>query len=305
MNPLIAIVGPTATGKSALAIYLAQVCDGEIVSADSCQVYRYMDIGTAKPTLEERSMVPHHLVDVVDPDQAFSLALYQELAYQAIDDIHQRGRLAILVGGSGLYIHSIVNGYRIPQVTPDYELRHNLEKRARLEGGDILFRELEKIDLVAAQHINPKNIRRVIRAIEVFHLTGQPFSKLQKNELPPFDILTIGLTAERTELYRRIDNRVDNMIKQGLVAEVSGLRERGYSFELPSMSSVGYRQIGDFLRGETTLAEAAQQIKYQTHRFARHQYAWFRPKDASIKWFDIKENIEKRVENLVTGFVSR
>jgi len=305
MKPLIAIVGPTALAKSKLALNLAQGFDGEIVSADSRQVYRYMDIGTAKPSLEERSLVRHHVIDVVDPDDDFSLALFHQLANQALQAISHGGKIPFLVGGSGLYIWSVLEGWSLPQVPPQPEFRRNLQARAQAEGSDVLYEELQGLDPVAAERIDPKNMRRVIRALEVYQATGKPFSQLHQKQPPPFQILIIGLTAERDELYRRIDSRVDDMIKRGLVDEVKGLLQRGYSLSLPSMSGLGYKQIGMFLQGELDLQSAIQNIKYETHRFARHQYAWFRLSDQRIHWFDIKQKYEELVKELISGFMVR
>ena len=302
MNRLIAIVGPTAVGKSALAIRLAQVFDAEIVSADSRQVYRYVDIGTAKPSAEERVLVPHHLIDVVDPDEDFSLALYQEMAYWAVEDINRRGKLALLVGGSGLYVQAVIRGFRIPSAAPDPELRRNLEERAAGEGYMALHKELEQVDADAARKIDPRNARRVIRALEVCYATGFPFSQLQRSE-PLFQTLVIGLTTAREDLYRRIDDRVDSMIERGLVQEVQALLERGYSLDLPSLSGLGYKQIGHYIQGEVGLDIVVQRIKYETHRFARHQYAWFRPRDEGIHWFDIRNGVEKPIHDLVQEFL--
>lgn len=288
MNQLIAIVGPTAVGKSSLAIHLAQAFGGEIVSADSRQVYRYMDIGTAKPSPEERALVPHHLIDIADPDQDFTLALYQDMASRAIADIQRRGQLALLVGGSGLYIKSIVDGLSIPQVAPDAGLRRSLEQRAEREGYASLHNELKRVDPAAAAGIDLRNVRRVIRALEVYHTTGTPFS-LQRRSTPLFDCLTLGLTTNRDNLYGMIDSRVDRMMQRGLVGEVEGLLEQGYSLDLPAMSGLGYKQIGQYINGDVGLEEAVQRIKYDTHRFARHQYAWFRPGDEAIHWFDVKD----------------
>ena len=299
MKPLIAIVCPTATGKSQLAVQLARIFDAEIVSADSRQVYRYMDIGTAKPSLEERVLVPHWLIDIVDPDENFSLALYQELAYKAIEDIQHRGKLALLVGGSGLYVWAVIEGWQIPQVPPNLELRRRLEEKAENQGSLELYQELQQLDPVAAQGIDPHNIRRVIRALEVCSSKGIPFSQLKRKNSPPFSTFLLGLTAEREELYRRIDSRVDRMIKQGLVAEVQSLMSRGYEFDLPSLSSLGYQQIGRFIQGKISLPEAIQRIKFETHRFARHQYGWFRLKDERINWLDIKYEVVREASDLI------
>ncbi|MFC1968257.1 tRNA (adenosine(37)-N6)-dimethylallyltransferase MiaA [Chloroflexota bacterium] len=295
--PLVVIVGPTAVGKSELAIYLAQIFDGEIVSADSRQVY--MDIGTAKPGLEERAAVPHHLIDQVDPDQDFSLALYKKLALHIIEDIQGRGKLALLVGGSGLYVWSVVEGWAIAQVPPDPEFRRSLEERAAREGSLALYHELQQVDPVGAEKIDSSNARRVIRALEVCRGAGGSLSQLLRKEPPWFDTFLVGLTAERGEIYRRIDSRVDDMVKCGLVDEVQGLIDRGYGLELSSMSGIGYRQIGEFLQGELDLATAIQRTKYETHRVARHQYAWFRLKDERIHWFDITRNIQEPIGRMI------
>lgn len=308
---MIAIVGPTAVGKSELALHLAQYFPLEIISADSRQVYRYMDIGTNKPTLAERASVPHHVIDVVEPDEDFSLAMYHQLAIEALKAIQQKGKLPLLVGGSGLYVWSLVEGWKIPQVPPNQKLRRQLEARAEQEDSQSLYRELQDIDPMAAAKINPSNIRRIIRALEIYHATGQPPSQLQRKEAPGFSILVIGLTRERSELYRKIDWRVDKMIQRGLVEEVEQLLKKSYSPSLPSMSGIGYKQIGQFLRGEMTLPEAIDKIKYETHRLARHQYAWFRLSDSRIRWFDVSGTEGKasivalnNVKGLIEGFIS-
>jgi len=303
MNQLVAIVGPTGIGKSKLALRLAQTFEGEIVNAASRQVYRYMDIGTAKPSREELSLVPHHLINLVNPDGDFSLAQYQELAFRAIGDIHRRNKLPILVGGSGMYVWSVLEGWGIPRVPPDLEFRHSLEEKATKIGKGELYQELEEIDPVAAQRIDRRNIRRTIRALEVHRGTETPFSQLQYKKTPPFNILIIGLTADRAELYRRIDLRVDEMIKQDLVAEVEKLVNIGYDFNLPAMSGIGYKQIGMFLNGELTLAAAIQQIKFETPRFVRHQYNWFRLKDNRIQWFDIRSRLDSEIAKQLARFI--
>ena len=302
MNLLLAIVGPTGVGKSELALRLAQTFDGEIVSADSRQVYRHMDIGTAKPTREELALVPHHLLNVISPDENFSLGKYHQLAYDAITDIQRRNKLALLIGGSGLYAWSVLEGWGIPQVPPDPELRRSLEQRAAELGKDKLYQELAAVDPLAAQKIDPRNVRRTIRALEVHKIAKVPFSQLQNKQSLPFNALIIGLTANREELYHRIDRRVDEMIERGLVAEVEKLMNMGYDFNLPAMSGIGYKEIGMFLRGELTLAAAIQQIKFETHRFVRHQYSWFRLKDDRIRWFDIRDSVGSKITALLTEF---
>jgi tRNA dimethylallyltransferase len=308
---MIAIVGPTAVGKSELALRLAQHLPLEIISADSRQVYRYMDVGTSKPSLAERALVPHHIINVVDPDEDFSLATYHQLALEAFKAVQKRGKLPLLVGGSGLYIWSLVEGWRIPQVPPDREMRRRLEAKAEQGDGRSLHRELEEIDPAAAARISPRNIRRVVRALEIYYTTGQPPSQLQHKEEPGFSVLVIGLTQERSQLYGRIDERADKMIQGGLVEEVQQLLKKGYSPSLPSMSGIGYRQIVQFLRGEMTLPEAADKIRHETHRLVRHQYAWFRLKDSRIRWFDVTETKGKasigaldEIRGLIEGFIS-
>lgn len=302
MSSLVAIVGPTAIGKSSLALELGRTFGGEIINADSRQVYRYMDIGTAKPTLEERAVVPHHLIDVVNPDQDFNLALYQSKVRKIIDDIQRRRKPALLVGGSGLYVWAILEGWRIPAVPPDHVIRQELEARAQSEGVKALYEELKQLDPDAAERIDPRNVRRLIRAIEVSR-QGKPFSRLQGKE-PFVNSLVIGLTTDRTDLYQRIDARVDSMMEKGLLTEVEGLITKGYGFDLPSMSGLGYKQIGMFLQGEIDLPTAIQQIKGNTHRFARHQYNWFRLQDERIHWFDIRKEIKQAVQDLIERFSS-
>ncbi|MFC2035713.1 tRNA (adenosine(37)-N6)-dimethylallyltransferase MiaA [Chloroflexota bacterium] len=304
MNHLVAIVGPTAIGKSRLALRLAQNFNGEIVSADSRQIYRHMDIGTAKSGQQELFLVPHHLTDMVNPDEDFSLAQYQQLAYQAINEIQQRNKLALLVGGSGLYVWVVLEGWGIPQVPPDPEFRRSLERKVAMGEANELYQELIEVDSVAAQRIDKRNIRRVIRALEVYRCTGIPFSRLQYKEVPPFNVLIIGLTTDRVELYRRIDSRVDRMMGQGLVEEVRKLVKMGYGFNLPAMSGIGYKQIGMFLRDELTLQSANQLIKYETHRFVRHQYNWFRLRDNRIQWFDIGSEVDSKITARVSEFIS-
>ena len=305
MKSLIAIVGPTAIGKSQMALRLAQDFSGEIVSADSRLVYRYMDIGTAKPSQPELSLVPHHLINIVSPDEDFSLAQYQQLAYRSIDGIQQRDKLVLLVGGSGLYVWAVLEGWGIPPVAPDPEYRHSLAERAVRGGANEIYQELMDVDPAAAQRIDQRNVRRVIRALEVSRYAEAPFSQLQRKQAPPFEALIIGLTTDRAELYRRIDTRVDRMMEQGLVEEVKKLVKMGYDFNLPAMSGIGYKQIGMFLRGELTLPAAVQQIKFETHRFVRHQYSWFRLRDKRIKWFDVQGKVEAEIADLVEEFLSQ
>lgn len=290
-------------GKSALALRLAQRFGGEIVNADSRQIFRHMDIGTSKPSPEDRAKVPHHLVDILDPDQESSLALFLGMARKAIGDVRVRGRLPIVVGGSGQYIWAVLEGWRVPRIPPDPRLRRELEARAEGDGVEALHRELRDVDPEAASRIHPRNLRRVIRALEIYQETGVPPSEVRRKDPPTDRHLIIGLTVSRQELYLRIDRRVDNMLKTGLVEEVQGLLRMGYSPKLPSMSSMGYKEIALYLNGELTLAEASERIKYETHRLARRQYAWFRLKDPRIHWLEADPNAKHEAEGIVAEFL--
>jgi tRNA dimethylallyltransferase len=285
---LLCILGPTGVGKTALAIELAERLNGEIVSADSRQIYRGMDIGTGKPTPDQLARVRHHLIDCVDPDQSYTLAEYQAGAYAAIGGVFARGQQPLLVGGTGLYVRAVTEGLRIPAVPPNPELRAQLEERASREGGDKLYEELQHIDPEAAAKIDPRNVRRTIRALEVYLSTGQKFSAAGQTEPPPFAVRRLGLTLPRDELYRRVDARVDEMIARGWLDEVRALAKK-YDRVLPALSSLGYPQMGAVLRGEMTLDDAAREIKHHTHRFIRQQYAWFHPGDPRMAWFDASQ----------------
>jgi tRNA dimethylallyltransferase len=303
MKCLIAVIGPTAVGKSHLALQIAQNFHGEIVNADSRQVYRYMDIGTAKPSSYELTLIKHHLIDLINPDEPFSLALYQNLAFQAIEGIQRQNKLPLLVGGSGLYIWSILEGWRIPPVPPNNEIRAVLEKIASEKGSYALFQELNKIDPESASKIMPGNLRRIIRALEIYRETGMPASTFSKKQPPMYPILIVGLNMQRENLYRRIDDRVEEMIKNGFVDEVKRLMAMGYDMDLPSMSSIGYKQIARFVKGELELASAIDQMKNETHRFARNQYAWFRPNDPRIHWFNKHDDVIQETNSLVASFL--
>ena len=287
-NPLIVIVGPTAVGKSSFAMRLAREIDGEIVSGDSRQVYRHMDIGTAKPSPDDRKLVPHHLIDILDPGDDFSLALFLRLANEAIQSIHSRDRVPILAGGTGQYVTALVQGWQVPEVSPDTSLREQLEQRALQEGGDALYQELQALDPGAADRIDRRNVRRVIRALEIRQSESQ--QAVLPHQPPPYGIFMLGLTAPRPELYKRIDERVDAMISQGWLQEVETLLKEGYSPKLPSMSSLGYQELTRVLAGEWSLKEAVARIKTRTHRFARQQYSWFKPDNPDIRWFDLRIN---------------
>jgi tRNA dimethylallyltransferase len=288
---LVVLLGQTAVGKTSLSLQLAQELNGEIISADSRLFYRGMDIGTAKPTATEQAQAPHHLIDLCTPDETITLGGYQRRAYQTIEYVLANGRLPILVGGTGQYVKAVVEGWGIPEVPPHPRLRAVL---AQLPGPE-LARWLAVLDPDAAQKHDPRNLRRVIRALEVTLVTGRPISELQRKTPPPYRICQIGLTRPREELYARIDTRVDQMMDQGLLAELGKLRGLGYGRSLPSMSGLGYRQLWAYLEGEMSLEEAVERIKFETHRFARHQANWFQPDDPAITWFVMEDGVETAV----------
>ena len=300
---LIVILGPTAVGKTALSLHLAEVFEGEIVSADSRLFYRGMDVGTAKPTPEERARVPHHLVDIAAPDETVGLAEFQEQAYAAIRDIHARGKLPLLVGGTGQYVRAVVQGWRVPRVPPDPALRARLEAQAEREGGAALHARLAELDPKAAERLDPRNVRRVIRALEVCLITGRPISEQQGKQPPPYPILQIGLTMERAALYARVDRRVEAMMAAGLEDEVRCLVEAGYAWDLPAMSGLGYAQFRLYFEGQATLEEVVVEIERATRRFVRHQYNWFRLTDPAIRWFDVSETAAEEIVQFVASWV--
>jgi len=287
VNKLIAVLGPTATGKTELALRLALAFDGEVVGADSRQVYRGMDVGTAKPTVEQRARARHWLIDVVDPDEEFSLGRYLDLAQAALSDIWSRGRLPVLAGGTGQYVWALLENWQVPRVPPDWSLRRQLEERAGRSGSGVLHADLAALDPDAATRIDPHNVRRLVRALEVVLRTGQPLSACRTRRPPDFQWAAIGLELPVTELYRRIDARVEAMMAAGLVEEVRSLLARGYAPSLPAMSGIGYRQVCQHLNGELMLEEAAARIKTETHRLSRMQRNWFRRSDARIHWIDV------------------
>lgn len=284
MNKLLVITGPTAVGKTELAVRIATILGGEIVSADSRQVYKKMDIGTAKPGLPLQKKIPHHLLDIVNPDESFSLADYQSKAYVSIDNVTSKGKKPILVGGTGLYIQAVVDGLKIPKIPPNDNLRLELEG---LNTADLVAR-LSLVDPDSVKSIPPTNKRRLIRALEVTELSGQPFSVLGRVYHRRYDTLQIGLTAPREVLYERADERVNRWIHEGWEEEVKKLRLT-YPETLPSMSSLGYRQMGMYLDGKITLSEALQRTKFDIHGFIRRQVTWFR-RDGRIFWYDTTED---------------
>lgn len=284
-RPLVAIVGPTASGKSAVALELARRFDGETVNADPQQFFRGMDIGTAKPTAAERAAAPHHLLDIINPDERVGLGLFQQLARAALADVWGRGHLPILVGGSGQYVWGLLEGWTVPPVPPDEDLRRRLEERARLEGNQVLHEELAAVDPEAAAAIHVNNVRRVIRALEVYERTGKPISSCQARSPLEARTLVIGLRSRAEELGARIDRRTRQMFAEGFAGEVRALLDQGYEPDLPSLNSIGYRQVVAHLRGDLSLEEAEFRTAKETRRLARRQLAWFKPRDERINWF--------------------
>ena len=258
---------------------------GEIIGADSRQVYRYMDIGTAKPPVEDRRRVRHHVVDIIEPSEEYSVALYVRQAREAISDILNRGSVPIVVGGTGQYVWALLEGWNVPEVSPDRLLRAELQERMEQIGLQGLVRELEKLVPYAAKRIDLANPRRVIRAFELAHQTSGDEQAKPSRTPPPFQATLIGIGVERATLYDRINARVDAMLEAGWVGEVEKLLEMGFESELPAMSSLGYREICELLRGELTLDETLDSIKTKTRRFARQQGSWFRSSDERIRWF--------------------
>lgn len=287
--PLVILLGPTAVGKTALSLYLAEQINGEIISADSRLLYRGMDLGTAKPTPNERRRVTHHLVDVANPDEIWSLAMYLRAVQDAVLEICARGRLPLLVGGTGQYIRALVEGWRVPAVEPDPRLRAALENWVGEIGPEALYARLQVLDPEAAARMEPQNMRRSVRALEVILTTGQLFSTLRESGPAPYRVLMLGLQRPRPELYARIDARIHKMLEDGLVAETQSLLDRGYSAELPSLSAIGYRQAIQYLAGEISCEEVVVQMKRVTRRFVRSQANWFKEDDPLIQWFPANE----------------
>ena len=297
--PLILIVGPTAVGKTELAIQLAERFNGEIVSADSRLFYRGMDIGTAKPTREEQARVPHHLIDIADPDEILSLAVFQQKAREAIADIHTRNKIPFLVGGTGQYIRAVTEGWMPPEVEPDERLRGELEKMKEERGIYWLYEKLRELDPLAAEKIDARNYRRTIRALEVIMTTGKRFSEQRGQSESPYHLITVGLTRPRLELYERVDQRIDIMFANGLLDEVKNLLAKGYSASLPTMSAIGYRECIRVIKGELSEEQAKAEIRRVTRVFVRRQANWFKESDPNIKWFRVEEGIVDEIESYI------
>jgi len=301
LPPLVAVVGPTGVGKTALGVVAGSQLSAEIVSADSRQFYRLMDIGTAKPTEAELAQVPHHLIDIADPDETVGLAQFLRLARAAVDEVVGRGRIPFLVGGTGQYVRAFLQGWQVPEVQPDPALRADLERQAEASP-DALWARLMALDPEAEGFIDRRNIRRVIRALEVCLKTGKPFSEQRRRIPPPYRVLQVGLTMEREALYARVDARVDAMMEAGLLEEVRGLVAAGYGWELPSMSGLGYSQFRPYFEGEATLEKVVERIKLDTHDFIRRQYTWFRRSSPDIHWLDAQSPVHEAAIALIRDF---
>ncbi|GGH73862.1 tRNA dimethylallyltransferase [Compostibacillus humi] len=289
---VIAIVGPTAVGKTNLSIQLAKAYNGEVISGDSMQVYRGMDIGTAKVTKEEMEGIPHHLIDIKNPDEEYSVHEFQRLARQHIEEISSRNRLPILVGGSGLYIQAALYDYRFSSSKRNALLTDKLKQTALKKGNMYLYERLKKIDPEYAKKVHPNNIRRIIRALEIYETTGRTMSEYHEQQTltSPYRLHIIGLEMERTQLYARIEKRVDRMVEKGLVEEVKRLYDKGYE-HCQSMQAIGYKEFIPYFKGELSLAESIDLLKRNSRRFAKRQFTWFKNK-MEVKWYVIEENAE-------------
>jgi tRNA dimethylallyltransferase len=296
---LILLVGPTAVGKTEIAIQLAERLNGEIVSADSRLFYRGMDVGTAKPTPEEQRRVPHHLIDIAAPDEILSLAVFQQKARKAIAAIHTRNKIPLLVGGTGQYIRAVTEGWTPPEALPDERLRAELEKIKEQRGAYWLYEKLKGLDPVAAEKIDARNYRRTIRALEVILTTGKRFSEQRGQSESPYDLITIGLTRPRAELYERVDQRIEAMFANSFLEEVKRLLAKGYSPSLPTMSAIGYREAVRVINGELTEEQAKAEMRRITRVFVRRQANWFKAVDPGIKWFQVEEGVVEEIESYI------
>ena len=290
INKVLIILGPTAVGKSKLAIELANKLDGEIISADSMQVYFGMDIGTAKPSKEELEDVPHHLINIIPPDKNWSVSDFISNARSIIEDIIKKGKLPIVVGGTGLYLNALIEGYAFPIVEANKEIRGRLEGEAKVYGSPHLYEKLKNVDPDAAAKIHYNDLKRIIRALEVYELTGKPISQAQSKdvEILPYEPVIVGLNMDRKILYERIEERVDKMLKAGLVEEVKGLIKEGYDKKLSSMQAIGYKEVAEHLHGKYTYDELVNILKQNTRNFAKRQMTWFR-RFKNIHWFDVEK----------------
>ncbi|GKU82679.1 tRNA (adenosine(37)-N6)-dimethylallyltransferase MiaA [Niallia sp. NCCP-28] len=300
---VVVLIGPTAVGKTKLSIELAKKFNGEIISGDSMQIYKGMDIGTAKITKEEMEGIPHHLIDIIDPDDSFSVAEFQKLVREKISEITKRGKIPFIVGGTGLYIQAVLYDYQFEETKTDLDYRRQMEKAAEVEGAEALHQQLMQIDPIAAEKIPYQNVRRVIRALEIHHVTGKKASEWQKEQQKEllYDAAIIGLTMDRELLYSRINERVDKMIEQGLLEEVKGFYEQNLR-DCQSIQAIGYKEIYKYFEDLSTLEEAVEELKQNSRRYAKRQFTWFRNK-MGVQWFNMTEcvknnNIQKKIEEI-------
>lgn len=292
---MLVIVGPTAVGKTELSLRLAERIDGEIISMDSRLIYRGMDIGTAKPTKAEQARVPHHMIDLVEPDENWSLALFRKQALREIEGVLERGHVPILVGGTGQYVRALMEGWVIPSQKPDEKLRNKLEEWGREIGAPALHDRLAVLDADAAAVIEPSNLRRSVRALEVIFKTGMKFSSQRQKEAPDYEFMLVGLNRPRAELYQRVDERIEKMFVDGLVEEVQNLLAKGYSEANPPLSAIGYREVIDVIRGNMTLEDAKVQMRRKTREFIRRQANWFKTSDENIHWYEMQPDPLERI----------
>lgn len=301
LPPIIAIAGPTAVGKSAAAMELASHFDAEIVSVDSRQIYRHLDIGTAKPPLFEQAAVRHHLINLVDPDEPYSASDFRADAERVLLDITSRGRVAFLVGGTGHYLQAVLDRLEIPRVPPQEEFRREMEAFARSHGAEALHARLREVD-PGADQVPAANVRRVIRAIEVQMVTGVPFTEIGRRRGKPLPALRLALTTDRGNLYRRIDDRVEQQLRDGLIDEARQVLEMGFYAGLPPLAGLVYREAIAVVQGRMTVAEASRRMKETTHAYARRQYTWFR-RDQALRWFDLSPKVVDDMKDTVSAYL--
>jgi tRNA dimethylallyltransferase len=285
-KPVIFIVGPTASGKTTLSIQLATILNTEVISADSRYFYRMMNIGTAKPDENEMGNIKHHMINIADPDETISVAVFKEQVTEIIAKMHQESKIPIVVGGTGQYIHAILHNWEMPELESDHELRELLENYAERFGKLKLYEFLQKVDPEAAKIIDFRNLRRTVRAIEVMLKTGYRFSEQRKQQASCYSQKIIGIRWDRSVLYQRIDGRIEKMIENGFIEEVRRLIDLGYSSKLPSMSAIGYRELAGYIQGENSLEEAIILMKRNSRTYVRRQSNWFKDNDPNIKWFE-------------------
>lgn len=302
---VLVLVGPTCSGKSSVGFLLAKELNGEIISADSRQIYKYLDIGTAKPPLDERKKVKHHFIDEVLPEHEFNAGEFSIQARERIDSIFQSGKQPIVVGGSGLYIRALIDGF-FEAPSADSDIRAELENILHKKGGVFLLEELRKVDPLAASQMLPSNSHRIIRALEVYKVTGTPISELQKENIPPdFKPVLVGLRWERSKLYERINQRVDWMLNNGLLNEVKSLVEKGYSTNITSLRTVGYQEVFQFFDGKIDFEVMVELIKRNSRRYAKRQLTWFR-RDERIKWFEMSSEVNlNRISKEIISYLSK